>query len=164
MAWLKNLNTHRPIPASLLKWLDDDSDTRSVADVINNISQATVNSFYPVGSIYICANGNNPATLFGGTWQKIEGRFLLASGGGYTLGTTGGEASHVLTKAEMPAHDHAQTSTGKATNISSGTGYTTAVTNTYGDTVNYRTGSNGSNAAHNNMPPYLVVNVWKRTA
>ena len=61
---------------------------------------------YPVGSIYMSVNATNPSALFGGTRVKIEGRFLLGSGGGYSLGATGGEATHTLTTNEMPKHNH----------------------------------------------------------
>ena len=102
----------------------------------------------------------NPGTLFGGTWQQIQGRFLLAAGGGYSAGATGGEASHVLTVSEMPAHSHSWwmyrfiqvgSTSGEAGVLAGGTNAQT-------------TGSAGGNGAHNNMPPYLVVYIWKRTA
>lgn len=101
----------------------------------------------------------NPGTLFGGTWQQITGRFLLAAGGGYSAGATGGEASHVLTASEMPAHSHSLTFCRFKPASWEGdslcyTGY---------DEVK-ATGSAGGNGAHNNMPPYLVVYIWKRTA
>lgn len=64
------------------------------------------NFIYPVGSIYMSTNNVNPATLFGGTWERIQGQFLLASSSNYALGTTGGEATHALTAAEMPSHNH----------------------------------------------------------
>ena len=57
---------------------------------------------YPVGSIYTSVNNVSPQTFLGGTWQQIQERFLLASGGDYTAGSTGGEAVHTLTKAELP--------------------------------------------------------------
>ena len=66
---------------------------------------------YPVGSIY-CSYGNtSPAVLFGfGTWQKIEGRFLLGANSTYSLGSTGGAATVALTVAQLPAHRHGASS------------------------------------------------------
>ena len=72
---------------------------------------------YPVGSIYMSVNNVNPSTLFGGTWEQISGKFLLASSSGRAAGTTGGAetvsytpagsvGNHTLTAAEMPAHTH----------------------------------------------------------
>ena len=61
---------------------------------------------YPVGAIYMSVNSVSPATLFGGTWSRISDRFLLAAGSSYSAGSTGGEASHALTTAEMPGHTH----------------------------------------------------------
>lgn len=72
---------------------------------------------YPVGSIYMSANNVNPTTLFGGTWEQITGRFLLASSNSHSLGQTGGAetvsytpagavGNHTLTAAEMPKHSH----------------------------------------------------------
>lgn len=70
---------------------------------------AIVDKIYPIGSIYMSVNATSPSTLFGGTWVKIEGRFLLGSGGGYSLGAAGGEATHTLTIDEMPSHTHTTT-------------------------------------------------------
>jgi microcystin-dependent protein len=51
--------------------------------------------------------GTNPATLWGiGTWESVQGKFLLGAGGGYTAGSTGGAATHTLTANEMPSHYH----------------------------------------------------------
>ena len=72
---------------------------------------------YPVGSIYMSVNNVNPSTLFGGTWEQISGKFLLASSSGRAAGTTGGAetvsytpagtvGNHTLTASEMPAHTH----------------------------------------------------------
>lgn len=41
---------------------------------------------YPVGSIYMSVNSTNPGELFGGTWEQIQGRFLLGQGSGYSAG------------------------------------------------------------------------------
>jgi hypothetical protein len=68
--------------------------------------RSLVDIIYPVGSIYMSANNVNPGTLFGGTWQAISGRFILAAGGNYPLGSTGGSATKQLSVNEMPAHTH----------------------------------------------------------
>lgn len=115
---------------------------------------------YPVGSIYMSVNSTDPGTLFGGTWEQIQDRFLLAAGTSYTAGATGGEATHTLTVTEMPSHIHSIHDVGQA-----GTG-----TSVYGGVrlnqvfANNNSGSTGGGQAHNNMPPYLVVYIWKRTA
>lgn len=61
---------------------------------------------YPVGSIYISVTDTSPASLFGGTWEQLKDRFLLAAGDSYAAGSTGGEATHTLTASEMPSHSH----------------------------------------------------------
>ena len=127
---------------------------------------------YPVGSIYISVNSTSPATLFGGTWERIEGRFLLGAGTvadetgasyTYTAGSTGGEVKHTLTLPEIPQHTHAL-----ATNINYAeraalTGVDWAISPVDRYHTSY-TGEVGGSGAHNNMPPYLAVNVWVRTA
>jgi len=46
--------------------------------------------------------------LFGGTWQSINEKFLLAgSSANFPYGSIGGEVTHTLTVAEMPSHGHA---------------------------------------------------------
>lgn len=68
--------------------------------------RSLVDIIYPVGSIYMSVNSVNPGTLFGGTWQAISGRFLLAASSTYPLGTTGGAVNKQLSVNEMPAHTH----------------------------------------------------------
>ena len=131
----------------------------------NSLSfEAIFNRIYPVGSIYISTNDINPSTLFTGTWEKIENRFLLASGSSYQLGSTGGEATHKLTINELPSHTH---------NASAGQFISTSPNVTPGTVMSFDSGqykrysmnstsSTGGNKAHNNMPPYLVVSIYKR--
>lgn len=153
---------------------------------------AVLQAVYPVGSVYVSTVSANPATLFGfGTWEQIKDTFLLAAGDAYTAGATGGEATHILTENEMPSHTHPQLgaagdpqpntspvrlvfqsdghmvvydSTGKAIWYNSAMSnevkaYRTTVINEDGVT-----GETGGGQPHNNMPPYLAVYVWKRTA
>ncbi len=82
-----------------------------------------LDTIYPVGSIYMSVNNVSPSNLFGGTWEAIQDRFLLAAGSTYTAGDTGGSATHTpsgtlsggavgnhtLTVAEIPSHRHEET-------------------------------------------------------
>ena len=122
-----------------------------------------LDAVWPVGSIYLSASEISPETLFGGTWQRVKDRFLLAAGDVYEPGETGGEAQHTLTKAEMPAHTHGYDFTGQ----SDVTGVTAIrLYDADGRRNEYQgaSASAGGGAAHNNMPPYLAVYVWRRTA
>ena len=128
-----------------------------------------MNSIYPIGSIYISTSSTSPATIFGGTWEAIEGRFLLSAGTiaedgttyTYTAGTTGGEATHALTVNEMPRHAH-DLSARNAGVEQAGAGYHPAWVFDRGYTVSVYSEYTGGGQAHENMPPYLVVYVWKR--
>ena len=118
--------------------------------------------YYPVGSIYMSAVEINPSTFFGGTWEQIKDRFLLCAGNTYKAGNTGGAATHTLNINEMPSHNHRNT---YARWMSYGLG---AGSIYWGFSADYSDGTQmlkneGGNQAHNNMPPYLVVFVWKRT-
>lgn len=80
----------------------------------------------------------------------LRDRFVVGAGSGYAVGATGGEATHVLTEAEMPAHTH---SVGLATNgDQDGSGSNGAI---YGSGM--ETGSKGSGNAHENRPPYYAL-------
>ena len=116
---------------------------------------------YPVGAIYQSTVETSPASLFGGTWEQLKNRFLLGAGNSYSAGATGGEATHALSIYEMPTHNHTL-----ANPVGSGTGtvsgYLWSTTNQDWGTM--ETESSGGSEAHNNMPPYLVVYMWKRVA
>lgn len=117
---------------------------------------------YEVGDVLTTRNAADPATRWPGTsWQRITDRFILGAGGSYSVGATGGEASHTLTVNEMPSHNHP-----------SGVSSTSALSGTSGSTTaqcffdrNYGyTAYTGGSAAHNNMPPYIALYFWERTA
>lgn len=136
----------------------------------NSLSFETIfNRIYPIGSIYISTNDTNPGILFVGTWEKIEGKFLLGSNSTYTAGSTGGEATHTLTTSELPAHTHPSSinASGEPTlypnwGTMTGWGLTASYQNAKGGV--WATGYRGENQPHNNMPPYLAVNIWKRVS
>lgn len=196
--------------------LNNYDDTQLQADITalqnaNNVLSAQINGIidkiYPIGSIYMSMNNTSPQTFIGGTWERIQDRFLLSAGSTYSAGTTGGEATHTLTTDEMPSHTHAQNShthtqsahshqvystaswagnanglkrggdmqgvAGVATGDTSSSGYTWndskghAIIGNATPTINGTTATNqntGGGSAHNNMPPYLAVYMWKRTA
>lgn len=140
-------------------------------DIISYQNQL-LNKVYPVGSVYMSVNSTSPATLFGGTWVQIKDTFLLSAGDTYAAGATGGEAEHSLTSAEMPTHDHNFINGGQAVTIyntkdvlftqglqGSSTGYWYNANKGVSKIANA-----GGGTAHNNMPPYLAVYMWKRTA
>lgn len=143
-------------------------------------SKTLLDLLHPVGSIYQSTVSTNPATLFGGTWEQLSGRFLLAANSTYTAGSTGGEASHTLTVAEMPAHqghmyDNFDESGYVDRNGDENSYYVNSSTSGYAQYENrpYKIVSGnefvmqgytrGGSQAHNNMPPYLAVYMWKRT-
>ena len=120
---------------------------------------------YPIGAIYLSVSATNPATLFGGKWEQIKDRFLLAAGDTYAIGTTGGEATHKLTVDEMPSHKHdLRAPSGNIAASGGAIGNEFVVSDTQGKSLPKWTVAAGGNAAHNNMPPYIVVYVWKRVA
>ena len=129
-----------------------------------------------------------------GTWERVKDRFLLAAGNAYSVGNTGGEVMHTLTINEMPRHGHKVfTWTGGGNSSGNYVGtvidedtnefYTapqgakithswnsqsfmtwgTVLHDGAGDPT-CSTGFSGHSLAHNNMPPYLCVYIWKRTS
>lgn len=118
-------------------------------------------SFYPIGSIYISTNETNPQTLFGGTWEQIKDTFLLGAGDTYNAGATGGEAEHTLTIEEMPSHTHKQFN--RNWYVTPQNTQTNTAGNADGE-MEALTSATGGGQAHNNMPPYLTVYMWKRIA
>lgn len=204
------------------------SSLADISSVLAEFRSQILLAAYPVGSIYTSVNATSPDTLFGGVWERIGGRFLLGADSTYTVESTGGEAAHTLTAAEMPAHTHtgpshshtvsahshtvpahnhaaSSASAGAhthnvnrwqyATPTAGGKGFlaqgvdatyatskagahthtitignkpafstTSAGGGNTGNAGTGNTGSAGSGGAHNNMPPYLAVYIWKRTA
>lgn len=116
---------------------------------------------YPVGAYYISSEPTSPATLFGGTWVRIENRMILAAGSSYTAGSTGGSATKTLSIANMPTHSHSCSSTGNHTHTRGTmniTGYTGAA---WDDTAGnpsgafYRSG-NGHESADGNWGNFKI--------
>lgn len=165
--WIKRVGT-TPIesPSQVIDDLSTTVNDRKNAPSIRATREGIADAWeviYPIGSIYMSVNNVDPSTLFGGTWQQIKDRFLLACGDTYSNGATGGEATHTLTVNEIPSHTHLWalplTDSKYFNNIGS-SGDSCPFTNARDE----QTGATGGGQAHNNMPPYLAVNVWVRTA
>lgn len=73
---------------------------------LSDIRRVILDAAYPVGAIYTSTAPTNPKNFFGGTWERIRGKFLFAENSNYEAGTTGGASKHTLTASEMPAHTH----------------------------------------------------------
>lgn len=167
------------IPSSSMLQVNSDIMLKmSDGTFVNLLDQLTKNDVlvkklylleHPVGDIIVNLSGVNPGTTYGGTWVQIKDVFLLAAGDTYTAGNVGGESTHTLTDSEIPSHSH---SLPIHTSGSEASGYGLSGTLAFQDRVMINglsssspsTSSKGGGQAHNNMPPYLVVYVWKRTA
>ena len=150
-----------------------------------------VDLLYPIGSLYLSTAETDPGTTLGGTWQRIEDRFLLAAGQTYAAGATGGQAALTLTEQQLPPHIHhveGFTSVDSTThdhgvpNViqggsggeayaeswSGGTGRreltTSAICINHDHTVDLDSQPCGGGEAVGILPPYLAVYVWQRVS
>ena len=155
--------------------------------IVNQI----IDIIYPIGSTYISVNSVNPSFLFGGEWEQIQNRFLLASGSTYSAGSTGGSADAVVVSHShtQNSHSHEPSNTsykflGATTNIAingtkrvfpsstNGSYHYVYAEDATGGINEYETtssvtptiNSNGVSGTGKNMPPYLTVYMWKRIA
>lgn len=118
--------------------------------------------YYPVGAIYMSVNNHNPGDIFGGEWEQIQDVFLLGCGSLYENGSKGGEATHKLTINEMPSHNHGAVSTSGGKNTSIALYPFSMIQQNYNLIDGNVIRPTGGNQAHNNMPPFLAVYIWKR--
>ena len=119
---------------------------------------------YPVGSYYISKSNTNPAQHFGGTWVEIvAGAFLRSVGSGNTATSNpatvaGGSETVTLTQDQIPSHNHTYTIPGH----DSGSGWYGANGTAAG--ASQTSGNTGGGQPHNNLPPYVNVHIFYRSA
>lgn len=145
----------------------------------------------PVGMILTTGSPTSPAALYDGTsWARITDRFLIGAGESYSLGSTGGSATHTLTVAEMPAHSHGATVLSAGEHSHTVTSYydtgsvsmmsdydytggnddyrpvyptnTTSSNGAHGHTATI--GSAGNGQAFSIMNPYVAKYIWYRVS
>ena len=161
----------------------------------NNITTTNwLDQVYPVGSIYLTLSSAEPSATFGGNWQRIEGKFLLAAGGTYSAFAEGGSATTQIATTNLPkitgetanspslAHYHKMNyseTTGSGSNRATPVSWNDSTGNKVATSTSYKSGdeatlvhkhsftiNNGGDnpTALNTMPPYLVVYAWVRLA
>lgn len=138
----------------------------------------SIDEVYPVGAVYISYVSTSPASLFGGSWTAITGRFPYFNAGTSTGGSNNAivvSHTHTASTSSAGSHQHAPqngtwsayaggnanaptwgTSSGSTGNMITAW----AGDHTHTVTVN-STGSSGTNA---NMPAYQTLYAWRRTA
>lgn len=149
---------------------------------------ALLDKIYPVGCIYQSTSSTSPAELFGGTWEQIKDRFILAAGDTYAAGSAGGSVTHqhvytvhynakygMLVNAEekwalssMLYNESNQLSMNPSMKtFFDGNSVTINQNITSASTESNRTTSynaTGSTSYQSNLPPYQVFYVWQRVA
>lgn len=172
-----------------LTFFGQDSNQKDTLTILGDIvAPMFLNKIFPVGAVYITYDKKNPETFLGGTWEQFgQGRTLVGEGTGndgstsmsFATNSSGGEYFHLLSKNEMPSHDHVMALYSTASNLGEQVtvwAWSTAVTTMYKNSNNeslYRiqknspyqgtvTYENGGNQKHNNISPYITVFFWKR--
>ena len=134
---------------------------------------------HPVGSIYMSTESTSPASMFGGTWEQILGKFLLSSddvltyddagngtittAGTYHAGATGGSADAVVVNHNHTWQGSTTLESGHNHNDNRNWFLQVGSNSIYWSGTVYQSINNsGVDGAGKNMPPYLVVYCWKR--
>lgn len=150
----------------------------SVSEKVDSVSENSITmlDMYPVGAIYASKSNTSPASIMGGSWWKVENRFLLSTGT-RTAGTTGGEEAHTLTLSEIPWHTHKYEGYHYVDQGFQGDPYTSVRAGTAGESgfvllysqswATFGEITDGSQVIsmgypHNNMPPFYTINIWER--
>jgi hypothetical protein len=129
-------------------------------EFLGKLTGTIFDAILPVGIIIMRYDHTNPGTLYPGTtWVRVYGAFPWFTDANGQIGTTGGERNVTLTVNQIPAHSHGSVYSQHAPGTKRQAWYTTA-----GTSLAYGAVATGGGAAHNNMPPYIQISAWRRTA
>ena len=129
-------------------------------EFIGKLTGTIFDAILPVGTIIMRYDHTNPGTLYPGTtWVRVHSAFPWFTDSAGQIGTTGGERTVTLTTEQMPSHSHGSVYSQHAAGTKSQAWYTTA-----GTSLAYGAVATGGGEAHNNMPPYIQISAWRRTA
>lgn len=167
-----NLASTNPVLQDGELCLDKTNKILKVGDGVSTWSalpSLIANNQLPIGSIHLSVVATNPNTTLGyGTWAAwATGQVPVGIDTGQTefstVEKTGGEKTHLLTIAEIPAHTHALNSTGNmSSTVGANIAGTAGATNTRA--MVSQPAATGGGAAFNVLQPYITCYMWKRTA
>lgn len=164
--WNKVWTSNKTIPIE-----NGGTGASTASEAVSNLKTALVDLLYPIGSIHMSVNSENPSTYFGGTWVswgsgQVPVGVDTSDSDFSTVEKTGGEKTHKLTINEMPSHYHRTDGDGGHYGWGGNPeGWAWAgdeggfATNLY----NVNTGISGGDKSHNNLQPYITCYMWKRT-
>jgi microcystin-dependent protein len=146
--WLQELPLALPPIGSIMLW----PDATPPAGWLLCDGDTHLPATYPVLSALLGETFGNVSPYF--RVPTLTNRFPVGAGDTYSVGSTGGAATHTLTTAQLPAHSHDILAKDNTNNVSNarlaaagGTGTDTTKT----------TQAAGSGSPHNNMPPYQAL-------
>lgn len=135
--------------------------------IYQQVLAAVVERDHPVGSLYISEIATSPAELFGGTWERIEGRFIMGASDTYPVGSTGGSNTVPINKDNLPKITldvygiYQITETGNAIDTLT---YSGQSANSGEWSKIAETGQVGKGIPLNILPPYYSMYIWRRVA
>lgn len=150
--------------------------------IYQQVLAAVVERDHPVGSLYISENATSPAELYGGTWERIEGKFIMGASDTYPARSTGGSSNHYHTaslKYIISAQQVVGGSKAYSVNMldSADAGIETSAKKNpnYSEQLYYATGdyttttasqytSTGTTSVESCIPPYYSMYIWRRVA
>ena len=175
-------NSSNPVQNKVIKQALDELIT-NVNEKFDKVKAEAFLSAHPVGSYYWSSNATGPATLFGGTWERIKDRFILAAGDEYEVGANGGVRENKLVTEQLPKSFYFGTEYDNpgspvqrypidSSIVNKASDYYTFVGKAQGTALEGQTKADttglkwikGEAEGIDNMPPYETAYCWKRIA